>query len=351
MKSLCIGAFFVVVCLGVILDLGILSKKNKSENTIKIALRRSLLWFVSGLSFAVCIFYFYADFRAIHTLDALQNYANRYHLAVGSFQSLETGLNTFAKTSALNYLSGYLIEYALSIDNLFVMLLIFKSFKVNLENQKRILLFGIIGAIVLRFLFIYLGSEVVHRFHWVMYIFACILIYSGCKMGFSSNSESIDPSNNFIARFARKCLPFAADSPAETRFYFRVEGKLVFSSLFLVLLIVELTDLVFAIDSVPAILSISTDPYIVFSSNIFAILGLRSLYFILGAGIDRFYALKGGLSLILVYIGLKIVFEEYAKEYGFTAFHNLILIIGILGLSIVWSLILPKPIKDPKIEK
>lgn len=343
MKSLCIVAFFSIVCLGVIWDLGIWSKKQKSENSIKIALRRSLLWFVSGLSFAILIFFFYDDFLAIHSMDSLQHYANRYNLPIGSFQSLETGLNTFAKTSALNYLSGYLIEYALSIDNLFVMLLIFQSFKVNLENQKRILLFGIIGAIVLRFLFIYLGSEVIHRFHWVMYIFACILIYSGFKMGFSSNAESMDPSTNFIARFARKCLPLAADNPAETRFYFRVDGKRVFSSLFLVLLIVELTDLVFAVDSVPAILSISTDPYIVFSSNIFAIMGLRSLYFVLGAGIDRFYALKGGLSFILIYIGLKIVFEEYAKSYGFTAFHNLILIIGILGLSIFWSVIFPKP--------
>ena len=256
----------------------------------------------------------------------------------------------FSKTSAISYLSGFLLEYALSIDNLFVILLIFQSFKMNGQNQKRILIWGVIGAVVLRFFFIYLGTEMVSRFSWVMYLFGAFLIYSGFKMLTAGEEDSFDTTNHPVIRWARKWLRVWDENPEETRFFVRNQGLFYVTIPFLVLIIVDITDVVFAVDSVPAVFGVTTDPYLVFFSNIFAVMGLRSLYFLLGAGMDQFYSLKYGLSLILVYIGLKMLLEKWAHEYGFNEVHNLLIIIGILALSIFWSLWFPKENMDSQSE-
>lgn len=263
--------------------------------------------------------------------------------------SYEAVLHEFSKISAISYLSGFLLEYALSIDNLFVILLIFQSFRMNGENQKRILVWGVIGAIVLRFLFIYLGSAIVTKFEWVMYIFGVFLMYSGFKMLLSQDEEAIDTEKHPVVKLARKWFRVDSSNPEETRFFIKKDNLWYMTIPFIVLVIVDITDVVFAVDSVPAVFGVTRDPYIVFFSNIFAVMGLRSLYFLLGAGMEQFYSLKYGLSMILVYIGLKMLLEHYAQQMGFTAIHNLLVIVGILGISIFWSIWFPKV--HPKTEE
>jgi tellurite resistance protein TerC len=314
-----LGAFFVVLMLGMLWDLGVFSKTTHEEVTAKQALKHTAGWFSVGLVMTLFIYWFHANLQNIHGIADLHRYQTDYKVQLDLSGGFERGLEDFSKTSAISYLSGFLLEYALSIDNLFVILLIFQSFKMNGENQKRILIWGVIGAVILRFLFIYLGSEIVSKFEWVMYLFGAFLVYSGFKMLRSGEDETMETDNHVVVRYAKKWFRVAENNPAETRFF-----------------------MVFAVDSVPAVFGVTRDPYLVFFSNIFAVMGLRSLYFLLGAGMDKFYSLKYGLSMILVYIGLKMLLEKYAHIYGFNEIHNLLVIISILALSIFWSIWFPK---------
>jgi tellurite resistance protein TerC len=291
-----------------------------------------------GLLMTAFVYLFHGDLQSIAQMSDLMKYQVDYKVQFDMSQGFEHAMQDFSKTAAISYLSGFLLEYALSIDNLFVILLIFQSFKMNGENQKRILIWGVIGAVVLRFLFIYLGSEIVSKFEWVMYLFGAFLVFSGFKMLKSGEEEAFETDNHVVVRFAKKWFRVAENNPNETRFFIRENGKLFLTIPFLVLIIVDVTDVVFAVDSVPAVFGVTRDPYIVFFSNIFAVMGLRSLYFLLGAGMDKFYSLKYGLSMILVYIGLKMLLEKYAHMYGFNEIHNLLVIISILALSIFWSI-------------
>ena len=341
-QTLFLTVFFLILLVGMLWDLGVFSKSTHDEVTAKQALKHSAVWFSVGLLMTLLIYYFHDNLQNIETLNDIKAYSLKYRLQLNTSGSFEDGLHAFGKTAAVSYLSGFLLEYALSVDNLFVILLIFQSFKMNGENQKRILVWGVIGAIILRFLFIYLGSEIVMRFTWVMYLFGAFLVYSGFKMLFSSEDEEFDTENHIVVKYARKWFRVDSSNPDETKFFKRINGLWYMTIPFLVLVIVDITDVVFAVDSVPAVFGVTTDPYLVFFSNIFAVMGLRSLYFLLGAGMDQFYSLKYGLSLILVYIGIKMLLEHYLKEYGFTEIHNLIVIVGILGLSIFWSIWFPK---------
>jgi tellurite resistance protein TerC len=341
-QAIFLGAFFLVLMVGMLWDLGVFSKTTHDEVTANQALKHTLGWFSVGLLMTFFIYYFHADLQNVFTKEDLLRYQLDYKVQLQLSGSLDQALQDFSKTAAISYLSGFLLEYALSIDNLFVILLIFQSFKMNGENQKRILIWGVIGAVVLRFLFIFLGSEIVSKFEWVMYLFGAFLVYSGFKMLGSGDEEAIDTDNHVVVRYARKWFRVADNNPSETRFFIREQGKLFLTIPFLVLIIVDITDVVFAVDSVPAVFGVTRDPYLVFFSNIFAVMGLRSLYFLLGAGMDKFYSLKYGLSLILVYIGLKMLLEKYAHQYGFNEIHNLLVIIAILGLSIFWSIWFPK---------
>lgn len=337
-----LGAFFAVLMLGMLWDLGVFSKTTQEEVTAKQALKHTAGWFSVGLLMTLVIYYFHANLQNIRGMDDLLTYQLEYKVQLDLSAGFDHALKDFSKTAAISYLSGFLLEYALSIDNLFVILLIFQSFKMNGENQKRILIWGVIGAVVLRFLFIYLGSEIVSKFEWVMYLFGAFLVYSGFKMLGTGDDESIETDNHIVVRYAKKWFRVAENNPSETRFFIRQGGHLYLTIPFLVLIIVDITDVVFAVDSVPAVFGVTRDPYLVFFSNIFAVMGLRSLYFLLGAGMDKFYSLKYGLSMILVYIGLKMLLEKYAHQYGFNEIHNLLVIIGILALSIFWSIWFPK---------
>lgn len=238
---------------------------------------------------------------------------------------------------ALEFTAGYLIEKSLSVDNLFVFLMLFSYFKVPAIHQHKVLFWGILGAIVFRAIFIFAGIELLHRFQWTVYILGGFLVFAGLKMIFQKEKE-LQPEKNILLRLIRLMVPVTPDYH-EGKFWVTTKGILHATPLFVVLLIVETTDIVFAVDSVPAVLAVSTNPFIVYSSNIFAILGLRSLYFALSGIMNLFHYLKFGLALILAFVGTKIILTAWwhidiAWALGIVGF--------ILLFSILLSLLFPK---------
>jgi tellurite resistance protein TerC len=244
---------------------------------------------------------------------------------------------------ALTFLTGYVIEESLSIDNIFVMVLIFEYFKVPAICQHRVLFYGILGALVMRGLFIGIGTVLLARFHWVIYVFGAMLIVTGIRMALKQDEE-FEGEKNPVVRGARRILPLSPDFHGK-HFFVVQNGRKMATPLFLVLVLVEITDLVFAIDSIPAIFGVTRDPFIVFTSNIFAILGLRSLYFLLAAVVDRFYLLKYGIAMILTFVGAKMLGENW---FHVDVLPSLAIILGVLGASIAASLIWPRREQGPR---
>ncbi len=238
---------------------------------------------------------------------------------------------------SLEFLTGYIIEESLSVDNLFVFLVIFSFFKVPKKYEHEILFWGIIGAAVTRGIFIVLGVELVHRFEWVLYLFGVILLLTAGRLLFEKDKEIV-PEKNIILRLFRRIMPIV-NSYEDGKFFVRQEGKTYATLLFVVLLVVESTDILFAVDSIPAILGITHDPFIVYTSNIFAILGLRSLFFALSGIMTLFHHLHYGLALILAFVGIKMLIHDI---YKIPITHALLTIAIILFLSILASLIWPK---------
>jgi len=235
--------------------------------------------------------------------------------------------------AALAFFTGYLIEKSLSVDNIFVFVLIFTFFAVPAVFQHRVLFWGIIGALIMRGALIVAGAALLKEFHWIIYIFGAFLIFTGIRMAVDRNEE-IHPEHNPVVRLLRRIMPVTENYEGE-QFFIRRMGKLMATPLFLVLLIVESTDLIFAVDSIPAIFAVTQDPFIVYTSNVFAILGLRSLYFLLAGVVDKFHYLKLGLSAVLVFVGIKmLIVDIYKIPVGL----SLSVIAGILTLSIVASL-------------
>jgi tellurite resistance protein TerC len=239
--------------------------------------------------------------------------------------------------AALAFFTGYLIEKSLSVDNIFVFVLIFTYFAVPAAYQHRVLFWGIIGALVMRGILIAVGAALLKEFHWIIYIFGAFLIFTGIRMAFHRDEE-IHPEANPLVKLFRRFMPVSATYAANT-FFVRQGGVLMATPLFLVLLIVESTDLVFALDSIPAIFAVTDDPFIIYTSNVFAILGLRSLYFLLAGVIDKFYYLKIGLSVVLTFVGVKMVIAEiYKIPIGI----SLGVIGGILTIALLASLLRPQ---------
>jgi tellurite resistance protein TerC len=237
-------------------------------------------------------------------------------------------------THAINFFTGYLVEWSLSMDNVFVFLVIFAYFGVPLKYQYRVLFWGILGAIAMRLTFILLASQLLERFEWIFYIFGAFLIYTGIKLA-SAHGVEAHPDQNFVLRFARRFLRVAKGSHGD-KFFVREDGKLFVTSLFMVLLVIESTDVVFAIDSVPAIFGITREPFIVFTSNVFAIMGLRALYFLLAGVMGLFRYLSYGLSAILVFIGVKMMLHHWWHP---EPWESLVIILALLATSIIASLI------------
>ncbi len=297
---------FVVVML--VLDLGVFNRKAHAIG-MREALSWTTLWIALAGGFAVLL-YFYG-----HRMTGDLAHANRQ--------------------LSLEFITGYLVEEALSIDNLFVFLLIFRYFKVPSHLQHKVLFWGILGAVLMRAVFIGAGVTLLNRFHWVMYLFGAFLIYAGIKLIFQDD-ESENPGDSFITRFAKRHLRLTDDF-ANGNFTTMRNGVRYFTKLALVLIVVETTDVVFAVDSIPAVLAVTRQPFIVFTSNIFAILGLRALYFALAGLIDLFHLLHYGLAVILVFIGAKMLASNYLE---IPTVYALGTIVGVLALSVILSIVI-----------
>lgn len=240
--------------------------------------------------------------------------------------------------AGLEFLTGYLVEIALSIDNVFVFALVFKYFKVPGEYQHRVLFWGILGALVMRAIMIFAGVTLLESLHWINYVFAAILIYGGIKM-IQDDKDDLDPNSNPLVRMVRRFVPITPESHGQ-KFFVKIDGKLWATPLFVVLIAIESTDLVFAVDSIPAVLAVTTDFFIVFTSNIFAILGLRALYFALAGVMGLFRYLHYGLSAILVFIGVKLALAH--TPFKIETMQSLIVVGALLAVSVAASLLFPK---------
>lgn len=241
------------------------------------------------------------------------------------------------KQKALEFLTGYLIEKSLSVDNLFVFIMLFSFFNVSPKYQHKILFWGILGALIMRAIFIFAGVALITKFHWIIYVFGVFLIFTGIRMLFHKE-EVVDPEKNPLVILFKKFMPVTPKMHGD-KFFVRIDKKLFATPLFIVLLLIEFTDLIFAVDSIPAILAISHDSFIIFTSNVFAILGLRALYFALAGITKYFHFLKYGLSAILVFVGVKMSIVDL---YKIPIFVSLLTILGILVISIVLSLVFPE---------
>ena len=317
--------FYVLVFIMLIADLKMFGKKGQHEVNISEALKMTAVWIGVSMVFCAGIYFFYP---------------------VDSHEK------------AMEFLAGYLIEKSLSMDNLFVFLMLFSYFAIERKYQHEVLFWGIFGALVLRSVFIFAGAAMVERFEWILGLFGLFLLYTGSKMFTHDEELQTDPGNNFIVKLFKRFFPIT-DKMHEDKFFIRdaVKGTLLATPLFIALIVIETTDVAFAVDSIPAVFSVSRDPFIVLTSNIFAILGLRALYFALAAVAKYFSYLKYGLGIILIFVGIKMLLamNEYINQIGswigldLNMPHievptplSLAIIFGVLVLSMVLSVIVSK---------
>ena len=245
---------------------------------------------------------------------------------------------------SLEFLTGYVVEKSLSVDNIFIFVVVFGYFSIPAKYQHRVLFYGILGALVFRAIFIALGAALI-QYHWVLLVFGGFLIVTGIKMIFTSDKE-IEPEKNLLIRLFRRFVPVTHELHGQ-KFFIRKTGRLYATPLLVSLLFLEMTDVIFAVDSVPAIFALTSEPLIVFTSNIFAILGLRAMYFMLAGAVDKFYLLKYGLAAVLVFVGLKMVWLNDAFGGKFPILFSLGIIIGVILLSVSLSLLFPKAVDAP----
>lgn len=299
--------FGIVIVLALIFDLGLLSKKGEVMS-IKKALVQTCFWVTLSMGF--CAFVWYED---------------------GSGMAIE-------------FLSAYLMEWSLSIDNIFVFILIFGFFKIKETNYARVLLIGILMAIVFRAIFITVGVALIQQFGWILYIFGAFLVYTGVKMFMVDQHEEFKPEENFAYRFMQKYMRIS-NQPNVDKFTINHNGKVYLTTLSVVVVMLAVTDIVFALDSIPAVFAISKEPLVVYTSNIFAVLGLRSLFFLLRGAVDKFDYLQQGIAIVLVFIGLKMLAEIW--HFKLPVWVSLLVIVACLAGSIVYSILFDKklPVK------
>jgi len=302
------AVFGLVIAIALSIDLGFLSKKS-SIITIRQALKQTFFWVMLALAFF-------------------------------GFMWFEEG-----QELAIQYLSGYLMEWSLSVDNIFVFILIFDAFKVKEKNYSRVLLIGILAAIIFRIIFITLGVALVAKFAWVLYIFGVFLVYTGYKMFFANEGESEDPHEYKIYKLLKKVLPLSS-SDGDGKFVIRDHNnKPLYTSLFVVVLLLAAIDLVFALDSIPAVMGISRSSLVIYTSNIFAVLGLRSLFFLLRGAVNEFQHLQQGIAIVLVFIGVKMLGEHYINiwmDKNSQVILSLLVIIFCITGSILYSIFVNK---------
>ena len=306
--------FGIVLVLALVFDLGLLSKKGKKVS-IKQALYQTFFWVGLALAFFV-------------------------------FMWLENG-----QTIALEYLSAYLMEWSLSIDNIFVFILIFSAFSVKEKNYGRVLLIGILMAIIFRIIFITVGVALVDRFHWILYVFGVFLVYTGYKMFTTDEEEEFDPQQSRVYKTLKRVLPLVPHD-GDGKFAVRHEGKKFYTTLFVVVIMLATIDVVFALDSIPAVMGISRDRMVIYTSNIFAVLGLRSLFFLLRGAVSKFDFLPQGIAVVLIFIGLKMLGEHWINQWldkTTQVFISLGVIFACIFGSIFYSIFIDK--KEPEAEE
>lgn len=312
--------FGALIAVFLVVDLGVTNRKPK-KMSMRAAGLQAGFWVLVSLLFGLVIYFFYDPVGPISAHDA-----------------------------AWQYYTAYVTEYALSVDNIFVIIIILRYFNVEERYHHKILFWGILGALVMRGIFILLGAMLIAQFKWILIIFGIFLLYTGVKMLFFKDDEEMKLDDNPVLKFARKYLNFTSRAPSG-RFYIRDKaGRLLFTPLFLVLLLIESTDLIFAIDSIPAAFAITQDQVVLYTSNIFAIMGLRAMFFLLAGILDKFYLLKKGLALVLVFIGGKMMLHElpeYVPGMEGVSLHmptaiSLLIIVSLLGGSILLSLLFPR---------
>lgn len=298
--------FGFVVILFLVLDIGLLQRSDKPMS-VKSALIQTSCWVTTALSYGYLVYHYHGT---------------------------EKGLQ---------FVSAYLMEYSLSADNLFVFILILSYFKISEKYYHKVLFYGIIGAVVFRVIFIFLGILIVEQFHWVLYIFGAILVYTGASMLFSRGENEFNPEKNIMYKLMRRYLPLL-DNEGDGNFTMKRDGKRYYTILFLVITIIASTDLVFALDSIPAVFAISQDRLVIITSNIFAVMGLRAMFFLLKGMADKFDYLQEGISIVLIFIGMKMLLEIFHIN---VATHWSLAVIGsILLTSIVVSIFWDKPRKE-----
>ena len=298
--------FYIMVLVMLWIDLKSFGKKGQHEVSISEAMKMTVVWVIVSLVFCAGIYLFYP----------------------GDSHEM-----------AMEFLAGYLIEKSLSMDNLFVFLMLFSFFGVERKYQHEVLFWGILGALVLRSIFIFAGTALIVRFEWILGIFGLFLIYTGIKMFGHNDEEQVDPSKNIFVKLFKRFFP-VTDQMHEDKFFIMENGKRLATPLFITLLVIETTDVAFAVDSIPAVFSVSHDPFIVLTSNIFAILGLRALYFALAAVAIYFTYLKYGLGIILSFVGVKMLLS--LKDIEIPTLISLAIIFGVLVLSMGLSVIISR---------
>lgn len=290
--------FGIVLVVAIVFDLGLLSRKSHSIS-IKQAFFQTMFWVFLGCGFFV--FVWFEDGRKI----------------------------------ALEYISAYLMEWGLSIDNIFVFILIFSYFRIPSVHANRVLLLGILLAIILRVIFITVGIALIDRFYWLLYIFGAFLVYTGFKMFFVNTEEEFNPEDNAVYKFLKKHLPLSHDN-SSGKFTQKINGKIHYTMLFVVMIMLAATDIVFALDSIPAVFSITQNKMVIYTSNIFAVLGLRSLFFLLQTAVEKFKYLKEGIAIVLIFIGLKMLVSFFDIHIDISI--SLLVIVVCLGGSVLFSI-------------
>lgn len=343
-ETLFFGAFTIFVIFVMLIDLGVFSKKKSHI----VSFQEAGIWSAIWVALSVAFYFFIKQYGYLihdvsdmaHLQEIVDKYAKHLVLVPDNF---EASLQIFENNMALEYITGYLVEYSLSADNIFVFILIFNSFGVHEKFYKKVLIWGISGAVVLRFIFIFVGSALLQQFEWIIYIFGGFLIYTGVKILFEKEEdEQMNPNDHIAVKFASKYFNVYKRNVIDHFFvYHKRFKKWYITPIFVVVIVIAFTDLIFAVDSIPAIFSITKDPYIVFFSNVFAIMGLRSMFFFLSSIMDKFHYLKPGLGILLSFIGTKMIAHSYLEKWGFKTIYSLYIIVGILAVAVIASLLFP----------
>jgi tellurite resistance protein TerC len=347
MNEIIFFTLFMILILTILLvDLVFIGRKSHTL-PFREALYWTITWVALSLLFYIGLRFFGHKLHDLNDLQAIQNNIDKFgHQINIQGLSLQEALKLYNHNLSLEYLTGYIIEYSLSVDNIFVIIMIFLSFNIPNRLYKKVLFWGILGAVVFRFIFIFIASALIQRFEWVLYIFGGFLVIIAFKMGWEfvsgRENQKVDTEHHPVVKFLGKIFSVRKTGEKDS-FWLREKGKFYITPLFIVLMVIEFSDILFAVDSVPAVFSVTRDPYIVFFSNIFAILGLRSLFFLVSDMVNRFRFLKLGLAFLLGFVGLKML-----VHLPLSTNQAMLVILSILAFFILLSILFPKKSKISK---